>query len=144
MGMLNAEQGMLTALRRETGATPQVRAHDYGVMDVASFQGEFFSKSWNAEVFSPSSRLRVALAWDNMLSSTGRPAADVPPDLDLVIWDPSGRPAAFGSSFDSSFEFVEFEPTRPGTYRIGVRRSRIAPNFSSKFGIAWTTHYDVC
>jgi Subtilase family len=147
VGMLNAQYGMWTAGRRETGTTSQFRAHDYGSMSASSFSGGFFTKSWKAQTYTTSSRIRVALTWNSKVtaSSSGAPISSVlDADLDLWIYDPDGNLVVFGSSWDSSFEFVEFSPTKLGEYTIKVRGFSVPADFFSWYGIAWTTHYELC
>ena len=51
---------------------------------------------------------------------------------------------AWSSSWDSSYEFVEFTPPATGAYTIRVRGYSVPSNFFSYYGVAWTTHYDLC
>ena len=49
-----------------------------------------------------------------------------------------------GTTWDNSWEFVELTPAKPATYTIKVRGYSVPPDFSSWYGVAWTTHYDLC
>jgi serine protease AprX len=143
-GMVNAQYAMWTAGRRETGQTAQFRAHDYGRIRHADFQGGFFNKSWNARTSTTNARIRVALTWNSKTSGSTPTSSVLDADLDLWVYDPDGQLVAWSSSWDGNYEFVEFTPSKPGTYRIRIRRYAMASNFDSYFGIAWTTHYELC
>jgi hypothetical protein len=142
--MLNAQYGMWTAALRESGTTAQFRAHDYGLMTASTFSGGFFTKSWKAQTFTTNSRIRVALTWNSKVAGATPTSSVLDADLDLWIYDPAGSLVAFASSYDSSFEFAEFSPTVLGEYTIRVRGFSVPTDFSSYFGIAWTTHYEIC
>jgi hypothetical protein len=51
---------------------------------------------------------------------------------------------ASSNTWDSSHEFVEFTPKKAGAYTIKVRGFSIPADFFSYYGVAWTTHYDIC
>jgi serine protease AprX len=145
-GLINAYYGMFTAGRRESGATPQFRAHDYGLMTAADFSGGMFTKEWKAQTFSTSSRIRVALTWNSKVTASGgSPSSSVlDADLDLWIYDPDGILVAWATTWDNSWEFVEFTPAKTGAYTIKIRGYSVPSGFSSWYGVAWTTHYDLC
>lgn len=145
-GLGNALYGMWTAGRRESGTTAQFRAHDYGFMTASNFSGGFFNKSWKVQSFTTASRIRVALAWNSKVAASGgTPSSSVlDADLDLWVYDPDGFLVGWGTSWDSSYEFVEFPASKPGAYTIRVRGYSVPSNFASWYGIAWTTHYDLC
>jgi serine protease AprX len=145
-GMINAYYGVLTAGTRETGTTAQYRAHDYGLMTAADFREGFFTKQWTAQTYTTSSRIRFALAWNSKVAdSGGAPVSSVlNADLDLWIYDPNGNLVASGTTWDNSWEFIELTPTVTGTYTIKVRGYSVPADFSSWYGVAWTTHYDLC
>lgn len=144
VGMLNAQYGMWTAGLRESGTTAQFRAHDYGSMSASDFSGGFFTKSWKAQTFTTNSRIRVALTWNSKVAGAAPTSSVLDADLDLWIYDAAGGLVAFASSYDSSFEFVEFSPTTLGEYTIKVRGFSVPADFSSYYGVAWTTHYEIC
>jgi hypothetical protein len=145
-GLVNASYGMLTAGRRESGAAPQYRAHDYGLMTAADFRGGMFTKEWKAQTSTTRSRIRVALTWNSRVTASGgSPSSSVlDADLDLWVFDPDGVLVAWSTTWDSSWEFVEFTPAKIGAYTIKVRGYSVPSNFSSWYGVAWTTHYDLC
>ena len=145
-GMTNSQYGYWVANRRETTTAAQFRAHDYGYMSTASFTGGFLNKTWTAYTGSTTSRIRVALTWNSKTAGT----ADAPTssvldgDLDIWVYDPDNLLVAFASSWDSNHEFVEFTPAKVGNYTIKVRGFSVPADFSNYYGVAWTTHYDIC
>jgi hypothetical protein len=68
-------------------------------------------------------RTRVAIVWDNdpaYASYASQPCAD----LDLQIISPSNTVVASSSSWDNTFEIVDFTPSASGVYRIRVVKFR--------------------
>jgi hypothetical protein len=139
-GTINAHYGMLIAGVRESGATPQLRAHDYGLMTAGDFSGGIFNKEYKAQASTTRSRIRVALAWNSNVTASSILDAN----LDLWVYDPDGILIAWSTTWDNSWEFVELTPSKIGTYTIKVSGDNIPSNFSSWYGVAWMTHYDLC
>jgi hypothetical protein len=80
-------------------------------------------------------RTRVVIAWDtddNYGSYSTRPAAD----LDLRIRNSSGTIVASSSSFDNTYEIVEFTPSTSGVYTLQVNKYRCSYN-PRYLGWAW-------
>jgi hypothetical protein len=78
-------------------------------------------------------KTRVVIVWPqnpNYAYYSSKPSAD----LDLQVKNPSGSLVASSSSFDNTYEIVEFTPTVTGYYTIDVAKWRcdLAPN-----GIGW-------
>jgi hypothetical protein len=145
-GMINSLYAMWTAGRRESGGTPQFRAHDYGLARTNDFRRGYFVRSWRISVPTTQSRVRVALAWNSRtVGIFGIPLASwLDADLDLHVFNPAGNLVATGTSWDNSWEFVEFTPRQVGDYEVRIRGFDVPDDFSSWFGIAWTVHYDLC
>jgi serine protease AprX len=145
-GLVNALYGMWTAGRRDSGTGAQFRAHDYGLATAGDFSGGYFGRTWTARTLTTSSRIRVALAWNSKTAASGgTPSSSVlDADLDLHVFDPNGNLVAWGNSWDNSWEFLEFTPSMPGNYMIKVHGFSVPSDFSSWYGVAWTTHYDLC
>lgn len=145
-GLVNSLYGMWTAGRRESGSAAQFRAHDYGRMTADDFSGGFFDKTWYARTVSTNSKIRVALTWNSKTSTLfGIPIASVlDADLDLWVYDPDDHLVATSSTWDSNYEFIELTPSKVGNYRIRVRGYSVPSDFASWYGVAWTTHYDLC
>lgn len=80
-------------------------------------------------------RVRVAIAWDTPTSYSSyasKPSAD----LDLSIANASGSNIAVSTSYDNTYEIVDFTPATSGTYRVRVHRIRC--DADPKFlGLAW-------
>jgi hypothetical protein len=145
-GMINTRYAYHTAKRRETGTTAQFRAHDYGSIQASDFSGGFFTKTWKAKTGTTQSRIRVAFMWNSKTSASGSgPTSSVlDADLDLWVYDPSMNLVAVSASYDSNYEFVEFTPQQAGNYTIKIRGWSVPSSFWSYYGVAWTTHYDLC
>jgi hypothetical protein len=97
-------------------------------------------------VFLAAKRARIVLTWDNnpdfipayVPPATAHPSAD----LDLEILDPQGQPLMIAgqqvtsSSWDSTWELVDFVPPIAGTYTMQVRKARC--DMDPKYlGLAW-------
>jgi hypothetical protein len=145
-GEINAQYGYWTANRRETGTTAQYRAHDYGTMHASDFEGGFFEKTWKAKTFTTNSRIRVAFTWNSKTTAEdGEPVSSfLDADLDLWVEDPDGHLVAWSVSWDGNYEFVEFTPAKVGEYTIKIRGYSVPNSFWSWYGVAWTTHYELC
>jgi hypothetical protein len=75
------------------------------------------SNSWDS--------VRVVLSWLTRGTYTYAHRSDahaIGMDLDLRVYDPSGRLVGHSLSWDNNFESVEFEPTMTGTYTIKINR----------------------
>jgi subtilisin family serine protease len=68
-------------------------------------------------------RVRVATAWSHK-SGVGRQPST---DLDLLVFDPSGRLVGVSASFDNSYEIVQFIALVGGTYKARIANSRPSP-----------------
>jgi hypothetical protein len=144
--LINARYANWTAGRRETGTAAQYRAHDYGTMRASDFEDRVFEKTWTARTNTTRCRIRVAFTWNSKTAaSSGEPTSSLlDADLDLWVYDPDGHLAAWSTTWDSNYEFVEFTPDKTGEYTIKVRGFSVPSDFWSWYGIAWTTHYDLC
>jgi hypothetical protein len=145
-GLVNSLYGLWTAGRRESNGKPHFRAHDYGLARAADFNGGYFSRTWTARVATTASRVRVAVAWNaRTFALFGIPLVSwLDADLDLHVFDPDGHLVASGSSWDNSWELVEFTPRQIGEYTVKIRGYSVPDDFSSWYGLAWTAHYDLC
>ncbi len=80
-------------------------------------------------------RTRVVIAWDtddSYSSYSTKPGAD----LDLKILNSSGTVVASSSSYDNTYEIVEYTPSSSGTYTIQVYKYRCDYN-PQWLGWAW-------
>jgi hypothetical protein len=87
-------------------------------------------------VFFPT--VKVALAWDSAVTSSGdtATASTLTVDLDLLVRDSSGAQVAAAASWDNSYEVVEFSGRAGETYEIVIRRW--SGTDSVWYGVAWT------
>ncbi|MFN7963818.1 MAG: S8 family serine peptidase [Thermoanaerobaculia bacterium] len=142
-GMTNSWYAYHTAKVHETGTTPQLRAHDYGLLSNASFSGGYLTKTWTIKA-NGGTRVRAALVWNSNVTADadGNPqSSTLDLDLDLQVYDSNGFLVASSSTFDNSWELIEFTPPASGNYTIKVRGYSIPANLSRYFGIAWSQHY---
>ncbi len=137
-GMVNALYAHLTAKKRETGTAAQYRAHDYGSMSVDDFDQGTYEKTWTAR--NNNAPIRVALTWNSKTTQTSS-VLDV--DLDLWLVNSSGTIVATSTSFDGSYEFLEYMPSAgDGNLTIKIKGYNIPQDLSTYYSVAWTTHYD--
>jgi len=84
--------------------------------------------------------VKVALAWSSKISTdqTGGllVGSVLTVDLDLFVLDTNGNVAAHSSSFDNSYEIVEFLGIANETYNIFIQR--FSGTDSILCGVAWT------
>ena len=83
-------------------------------------------------------RVRVALAWDSAVTTSGdnATASTLTVDHDVLVRDSRGVQVASAASWDNSYEVVDFAATAGETYDIIIRRW--SGTDSVWFGIAWT------
>lgn len=84
-------------------------------------------------------RVKVALAWDSAVTSSGDnpTASTLTVDLDLLVRDSHGTQVAVAASWDNSYEVAEFSAKAGETYEIVIRRW--SGTDSVWYGVAWTT-----
>lgn len=147
-GAVNAEESVRIAQQgrwRDAPATRRgwdvgtLRSADVGANRRATFR---YQVTTPFLLFSP--RVKVALAWDSKVSSITLPFVGTLPlssqltvDLDLLVYDSRGNVVAHSSSWDNSYEVVEFAATRNTTYDIVIRRWSGTDDVW--YGIAWNT-----
>ena len=84
--------------------------------------------------------VRAAIAWDS------NPAGDystdpLDADLDLSVKDPSGTLVASSSSWDNSFEIIEFEATTTGLYEFTIQAVRFDGTTEYVGFTYWIPHF---
>lgn len=70
-------------------------------------------------------KTRVVISWLNRGDYTYQNRAANHPigtDLDISVWDPNGNYVGGSFSWDNSYEYVDFDPTVTGNYRISISR----------------------
>ncbi|KAK3368784.1 hypothetical protein B0H63DRAFT_442012 [Podospora didyma] len=130
-GALNAQLAVLIAqTRANRDNTALVRGWDAGSLVTANFDTNTQLSTFKYRIQVPSSALnlkytvKVALAWDSKvaLNAAGTATAStLTNDLDLIVMDSSGMWVGSSSSFDNSYEIVEFTGTKGAAYDIVVR-----------------------
>lgn len=140
------EAAQIARVRSRRGSTAVRRGWDVGMLQTSDLQSNRITRtSYKVQV--PSSgarRLKAALAWSSKVKyksdTTLTPPVKVTEskltvDLDLYVYL-GGSLVAHSSTFDNSFEIVEFDATPGSTYEVRIKR------FSGTdwvwFGLAWT------
>ncbi len=84
--------------------------------------------------------VKVALAWDSAVTSSGdnATASTLTVDLDLLVRDSKGVQVASAASWDNSYEVTEFAARAGETYEIVIRRW--SGTDSVWYGVAWTVN----
>jgi Subtilase family len=127
--------------RRWRDAPPTRRGWDVGTLS-SSVVGTDRLATFRYHVAVPvllfSPKVKVALAWDSAVTSSGdNPMASIlTVDLDLLVRDSSGIQVASSASWDNSYEVVEFVAQPGETYDIVIRRW--SGTDSVWYGVAWT------
>jgi hypothetical protein len=82
--------------------------------------------------------VKIALAWDSAVTSSGETAtaSTLTVDLDVLVRNSRGVQVAVAASWDNSYEVAEFAATRGETYEIVIRRW--SGTDSVWYGVAWT------
>jgi hypothetical protein len=141
-GSTDAAEGVAIARqRRSRNATATRRGWDIGTLRSADFGGDRLATfRYRVEVpfllFAP--HVKVAIAWDSKVTSTGETAtaSTLTVDFDLLVRTAGGVQVAQSSSWDNSYEVAEFDAARGAVYEIVIRRW--SGTDSVWFGIAWT------
>ena len=93
-------------------------------------------------------RVKVALAWDSMVTTMRIPFVNIElpissiltHDYDLMVFDAGGRLVGYSGSYDNSYEIAEFAADAGATYTVKVRRWNGSGDMP--YGIAWSTRSD--
>ena len=93
-------------------------------------------------------RVKVALAWDSMVTTFTLPIVNIElpissiltHDYDLMVFDAGGRLVGYSGSYDNSYEIVEFDAVVGSTYTVKIRRWTGSGDMP--YGIAWSTRRD--
>ncbi len=136
-GALDALESYRIAQSRYNAGILTNRGWDIGTMTAASFgPTNVFSKTYTFKAPVGATQARVALAWNSTATVTDAGATDLYAsalgmDLDVRVYDAFGTQVARSTSWDNSYEVVDFVPKSGQTYTVKVNR------FSTKAG-AWT------
>ena len=140
-GAVDAQSGVQIAQqRRSRNATGTRRGWDVGTLSSGDFGGDRLA-TFRYKVAVPGSiffpRVRVALAWDSAVTTSGdnATASTLTVDHDLLVRDSHGVQVASAASWDNSYEVVDFAATAGETYDIIIRRW--SGTDSVWYGVAW-------
>ena len=141
-GAVDAQSGVQIAQqRRSRGAPATRRGWDVGTLSSGNFGPDRLATfryhvGVPSHIFFP--RVRVALAWDSAVTTSGdnATASTLTVDFDLLVRDSRGVQVASAASWDNSYEVVDFAAVAGETYDLIIRRWSGTDNVW--FGIAWT------
>ncbi len=147
-GPLDSRESVeIAKIRRTRNASGTQRGWDIGGLDSSDFGSDRLS-TFSYRVRVPGStpvawRVKVALAWTSRLGfyiTSLFPMqlerfSQLAVDLDLKIFDSSGRQVGYSGSWDNSYEIAEFLGVPGETYEIRIRRW--SGTDDTTYGIAW-------
>lgn len=141
-GAVDAQAGVLIAQQRRWRDAPATRrGWDVGTLSSNAFGSDRLA-TFRYHVVVPNlvffPRVKVALAWDSAVTSSGdtATASTLTVDFDLIVRNSSGTQVASAASWDNSYEVAEFAAQPGETYDIIIRRW--SGTDSVWFGVAWT------
>ena len=140
-GAVDAQAGVWIAQQRRFRDAPATRrGWDVGTLSSASFGADRLA-TFRYRVSVPNllffSTVKVALAWDSAVTSSGdnATASTLSVDFDLIVRDSRGSQVAVAASWDNSYEVAEFSAQPGETYDIVIRRW--SGTDSVWYGVAW-------
>ncbi len=119
---------------------------DYGILNASSFGPDKKSiREWKITVPQTRKHVKISLAWNSnanyaeiwgfrFLKDT---TLDM--DLDIMVYDDTDTLVATSSSFDNSFEIVDYMAQGLKTLTVKINGYSVKPSAWTYFGIAWTT-----
>jgi hypothetical protein len=141
-GAADAQAGVLIAQQRRFRDAPATRrGWDVGTLSSGSFGADRLA-TFRYRVVVPNllffPHVKVALAWDSAVTSSGEnaTASTLTCDFDLLVRDSRGTQVAQAASWDNSYEIAEFAAAPGESYEIIIRRW--SGTDSVWYGIAWT------
>jgi hypothetical protein len=155
-GALDARQAVaITRARRGRNGRGDPLGWDIGYFEDSLFGRDQMSTfayritvSPNRFQFFTRPRVKVALAWDSVVTTIRIPFANLElpisstltHDYDLMVFDAGGQLIGYSGSYDNSYEVAEFNADAGATYTVKIRRWTGAGDMP--FGIAWSTRSD--
>jgi len=141
-GAVDAQSGVQIAQqRRSRNASATRRGWDVGTLASGDFGSDRlatfrYKVAVPSQIFFP--RVRVALAWDSAVTTSGdnATASTLTVDFDVLVRNSAGVQVASAASWDNSYEVVDFAATSGETYDIVIRRW--SGTDSVWYGVAWT------
>jgi len=139
-GAVDAQAGVKIAQSRQLPNSPaSVRGYDIGTLTTAEFGADKLATfRYHVAVGNTAAVVKVALAWDSLVTAdqSGNPlSSTLTVDLDLLVNDSNGNFVAGSSSYDNSYEIVEFLGAANQTYEIVIRRW--SGTDTTWYGVAW-------
>jgi hypothetical protein len=132
---------LIAQQRRSRNASATRRGWDVGTLSSGDF-GQDRLATFRYHIAVPNlvflPRVRVALAWDSAVTTSGdnATASTLTVDFDLLVRDSHGVQVASAASYDNSYEVVDFAAAAGESYDIIIRRW--SGTDSVWFGLAWT------
>ena len=140
-GAVDAQAGVWVAQQRRFRDAPATRrGWDVGTLSSGAFGTDRLA-TFRYRVVVPNlmffSTVKVALAWDSAVTSSGdtATASTLSVDFDLIVRDSNGVQVASAASWDNSYEVAEFAARAGETYEIIIRRW--SGTDSVWYGVAW-------
>jgi Subtilase family len=142
-GAANAYQSYAIAENRVHRNGIALRGWDVGTLSSRDFDSNrmsTFTYRIRTPIFAFGLRVKVALAWNSKVTTSGQTplSSTLTLDFDLMVFDESNNLVGYSGSWDNSYEIAEFSAQRAKTYTIKIRRWSATD--STWFGIAWTVY----
>ena len=148
-GALDADSARSIALTRVfRNNSPTARGWDVGTIRNEDFDPNTFLSTFRYWITVPRTgpgdnpeTIKVCLAWDSKITSANgtATASQLTVDLDLWVRDINQQLVGFSSSFDNSYEVVEFDGLQGATYEIVVKKFRGTDQVW--YGLAWQSAF---
>jgi len=155
-GALDAKQAVeITRARRGRNNSGHALGWDIGYFEDGLFSADQMS-TFEYRITVPANRLqfytrprvKVALAWNSMVSTIIIPLVNIElpissvltHDYDIMVFDAGGRLVGYSGSYDNSYEVAEFDANVGATYTVKIRRWTGGGDMA--YGIAWSTRSD--
>ncbi|HJY24164.1 MAG TPA: S8 family serine peptidase, partial [Actinomycetes bacterium] len=147
-GAIDAFESLaITRSRRSPGSAATRCGWDVGTLrdtDVGTGGEANFSYAVISPTLMYRPLVKIALAWDSIVATQPGPAGGDPTpltstlthDLDLWVFNSAGERIAQSSTYDNSYEIIEFHSSPGATYTIRIRR--FAGTGNVWFGLAWS------
>ena len=148
-GALDADSARSIALTRVfRNNSPTARGWDVGTIRDTDFDPNTLLSTFRYWITVPRTgpgdnpeTIKVCLAWDSKITSANgtATASQLTVDLDLWVRDLNQQLVGFSSSFDNSYEVVEFDGLQGATYEILVKKFKGTDQVW--YGLAWQSAF---
>jgi len=129
-----------------SGGRPVPVGHYFDSVNFAQDFGRYYNVVWTTTAYYPYDyRLRVVLSWDASVECTnpadpescGSQVLDC--DLDLYVFEQGNtQPVAYSTSYDNSYEFIQFTPVPGRVYYIKVKKATSCPSTGTYMALAFS------